>query len=209
MRAIFLDRDGVICENRAEHVTNWEKFRFLPGVKSSLAALSRLGLPIIIVTNQAIINRKMATVAAVEDIHRRMVNEIEAFGGRIDRVIYCPHRPDEKCGCRKPEPGMLVRAANEMGIDLTCSYMVGDAVTDLQAGLRVNCRVFLVLTGRGLRQLLPAFHIVGDDFTIARNLMGATSQILKAEVGLADDANLWSVSRLRQYQNPFPVQGQV
>ncbi len=182
MRAIFLDRDGVICENRTDHVKTWQEFKFLPGAKESLAALSRLGMPIVVVTNQAAINRGMTTVAAVEDIHRRMVAEIEAFGGRIARVLYCPHRPDEHCDCRKPEPGMLLRAAADMNLDLDGSYMVGDALTDMQAGLRVGAESIFVLSGRGFGQLLPALRTIGDDLTVVRSIVGATAHILNAEI---------------------------
>lgn len=183
MNAIFLDRDGVICQNRPDHVKSWDEFRFIPGVKNSLAALSKLDLPIIVVTNQAIIGRGIVPASVVEDIHQRMVSEIAAYGGRIDRVITCPHRPEDKCSCRKPEPGMLLQAAAEMDIDLSRSYLVGDATTDLVAGQQVGCHTFLVLTGRGLQQLLPALHLGNGCFTVTRNLIGATTQILKMELG--------------------------
>ncbi len=204
MRAIFLDRDGVICENRSDHVKSWGEFRFLPGAKNSLAALSRLGLPIIVITNQAIIGRGMVPASVVDDIHWRMVAEVEAHGGRIDRVMYCPHRPEDRCGCRKPEPGMLLQVADEMGIDLAQSYLVGDAATDLVAGRRVGCQTFLVLTGRGLQQLLPTFRSV-DQFTITRNLMGATTHILKAELHVADKLDLWSPTYVRRRSRPLSV----
>ena len=181
MRAIFLDRDGVICENRSDHVKSWQEFQFLPEAKRSLVALSQLDLPIIVVTNQALINRGMAPASVVENIHKRMVAEITASGGRIDRVIYCPHRPEDKCACRKPEPGMLLQAADEMNIDLANSYFVGDAATDLLAARKVGCRAFLVLTGRGFQQLVPSLRSVGEDFTITRNLMGAATHIIKSE----------------------------
>lgn len=182
MRAIFLDRDGVICKNRPDHVKSWSEFQFLPGARRSLVALSRLGLPIIIVTNQAAIGRGMVSARVVEDIHQRMMAEINSCGGRIDRIVYCPHRPEEGCECRKPKPGLLLKAAGEMGIDLTRSYMIGDAATDLMAGQRVGCRTFLVLTGRGVKQLWPAFRSVGTNFTIVRNLTRATTHILQAEL---------------------------
>jgi D-glycero-D-manno-heptose 1,7-bisphosphate phosphatase len=191
MRAILLDRDGVICENRSDHVKSWDEFRFLPGAKNSLAALSRLGLPIIVVTNQAIVGRRMVPASVVDDIHRRMMAQVEAFGGRIDRVVYCPHRPEDRCACRKPEPGMLLQVADEMGIDLSRSYLVGDAATDLMAGQRVGCQSYLVLTGRGLQQLVPALRSV-DQFTITRNLMGATTHIVKAELRIFDETEVWS-----------------
>lgn len=186
MQAIFLDRDGVICENRSDHVKSWDEFRFLPEAKRSLAALSQLGLPIIVVTNQAIVGRKMVPSSVVDDIHRRMVAEIEAEGGRIDRVMYCPHRPEDGCDCRKPGSGMLLQAADEMGIDLSSSYLVGDAATDMLAGQRVGCQLFFLLTGRGFQQLLPAVHAV-DDFTITRNLMSVATRIIKVELGVPDE----------------------
>ena len=192
MRAIFLDRDGVICENRSDHVKSWNEFRFLPAAKNSLAALSRLGLPIIVITNQAIVGRGMVPASVVDDIHRRMAAEVTAYGGRIDRVVYCPHRPEENCDCRKPKPGMLLDVAREMGIDLARSYLIGDAASDLIAGQQVGCRTFMVLTGRGFQQLLPALHSVNGHFTITRNLMGATGHILKTEVGVTDEVDLWS-----------------
>lgn len=182
MRAIFLDRDGVICANRADHVKNWQEFEFLPGAKKSLAALSQLNLPIIVVTNQAIVNRGLATTGVVEDIHRRMVAEITAAGGRIDRVIYCPHRPEDGCECRKPKPGMLLQAAQEMNLNLAGSYFVGDAASDLVAARQVDCQAFLVLTGRGFQQLIPALQSVGREFTLTRNLMSAANHILTSEL---------------------------
>lgn len=187
--AIFLDRDGVICENRVDHVKNWDEFQFLPGAKVSLAALSLLGLPIVVVTNQAIVGRGLVPASTVDGIHQRMVAEVEAYGGRIDRVVYCPHRPEDRCHCRKPEPGMLLQVADELGIDLSSSYLIGDAATDLIAGQSVGCKNFLVLTGRGLQQLLPAFR-TANHFTITGNLMKATTHILKAELGIVENVDL-------------------
>lgn len=191
MRAVFLDRDGVICKNRSDHVKSWEEFEFLPGAIDSLVTLARLELPIFVVTNQAVINRGMTTASSVEDIHRQMVSEISAHGGRIDDVLYCPHRPDEQCACRKPEPGLLLKAAQRWNIDLTQSYMVGDAATDILAGQQVGCRTFIVLTGRGSQQLVPAFRLAQQPFTICRNLAGAAEQIFKAEARFKD-AQLYS-----------------
>jgi D-glycero-D-manno-heptose 1,7-bisphosphate phosphatase len=174
----------VICENRVDHVKNWSEFRFLSGAKTSLAALSKLGLPVIVITNQAVIGRGMVPVSVVEDIHRRMVAEVNASGGRIDRVVFCPHRPEEQCACRKPEPGMLLQMAAEMGIDLSRSYLIGDAASDLLAAQRVGCRPFLVLTGRGWAQLMPSLHSVRR-FTITHNLWEAAVQILAVEAALS------------------------
>jgi len=201
MRAIFLDRDGVICENRSDHVKSWQEFEFLPEAKRSLAALSQLNLPIVVVTNQAIVNRGLASASAVEDIHRRMVAEITAIGGRIDRIIYCPHRPEDKCACRKPEPGMLLQAAQEMGIDLANSYFVGDAATDMMAARKVGCQSFLVLTGRGFQQLVPALRSVGNQFTVSRDLMGAATDIINTEFSSVNE-RLFGISLPSIMPNP-------
>ena len=181
MQAIFLDRDGVICENRSNHVKSWQEFRFLPEVKSSILALSQLGLPIIVVTNQAIVGRGVVTASIVDEIHQRMIAEITASGGRIDRVIYCPHRPEDNCYCRKPKPGMLLQVAQDMNIDLPRSYFIGDAATDLMAAQQVGCRAFLVMTGRGFQQLEPALQAMSGQFSVARDLKEAATQIIKAE----------------------------
>lgn len=178
MPAIFLDRDGVICENRSDYVKNWGEFLFLPGVKRSLAALAQLDFRIVIVTNQSVIGRGIAPASVIEDIHQRMTAEITGAGGRVDRVLYCPHRPDEGCACRKPHPGMLFQAAEGLNIDLAQSYMIGDAVTDLQAGQCANCLPILVLTGRGREQLNTALHSKCRRAVIARDLRQVTEYIL-------------------------------
>lgn len=179
--AIFLDRDGVICENRVDYVKTWDEFIFIPEAKEALALLNRLEIPIIVVTNQSGVNRNVMAAETVEDIHRRMTDEIVAAGGRIDRILYCPHRPEDHCDCRKPKAGMLQQAAAELGIDLSRSVMVGDALTDLQAGQTAGCRTFLVLTGRGFKQLLPALHALRDSFTVTHSLMGVAETLLQSD----------------------------
>ena len=180
-RAVFIDRDGVICRNRKDHVKSWEEFVFLPGALEALARLAYLDLSVVVITNQAIINRQIVPVKAVEDIHARMVQAIEAAGGRIDRVLYCPHRPDEHCSCRKPQPGLLLKAASELGLDLSRSYLVGDAETDVQAGRAVGCRRYLVLTGRGQRQLVNCWLHGENGFTVVPSLGWAVDSIVRRE----------------------------
>ncbi len=181
MRAVFLDRDGVICRNRPDHVKSWSEFIFLSGARESLARLASLEMPIVVISNQAAINRGMVMAETVEEIHSRMVTEIEAAGGRIDRVYYCPHRPDEACDCRKPQPGLLKRAAADLDIELEGSYIVGDAWSDIQAGLAVGCTPLLVLTGRGQHQALQALREGVGCLRIAYDLSAAVQAILEAE----------------------------
>lgn len=148
--AIFLDRDGVINANRDDYVKSWAEFCFLPG---SLSALKRLHeqctLPIVVITNQSAVGRGILRLADLTHIHTNMVNAVTNYGGRIDNIFYCPHHPQANCPCRKPKPGLLYQAAQMLHIHLQTSYIVGDAITDIQAGLAVGCKPILVLTGRG------------------------------------------------------------
>lgn len=168
-RAVFMDRDGVIIENRADYVRSWDHVSILPGAVEALARLAATGFAVVLVTNQSSIGRGLMTAAAVEAINRRLQGVIEAGGGRIDAIYTCPHRPDDGCACRKPAPGMLLQAAGDLGLSLPGSYMVGDAISDIQAGQAAGATAILVLSGRGRAQLetpRPAgvrpFHIVPD-----------------------------------------------
>ncbi len=145
---VFVDRDGVINANRADHVRSWLEVEFLPGALAGLALLTRSGFDVVVVTNQAIVNRGEAPRAAVDAIHARMVAEITRHGGAIRAVQVCPHRPDEGCGCRKPAPGLLLDAAARYGFDLLDAILVGDHEHDLEAARRANCSSILVLSGR-------------------------------------------------------------
>src|SRR5205823_9130582 len=105
--AIFLDRDGVINENRADHVITWADFVPVAGALAGLRMLTRLGLPIFVVTNQAIVGRGVLTAQELDALHARMCALVASHGGRIMRVYACPHRPEDSCGCRKPQPGLF------------------------------------------------------------------------------------------------------
>ncbi len=150
--AIFLDRDGVIIENRDDYVRSWADVVFIPGALEALAALTFTPYAIVIATNQAGVGRGFLTLADAEDINNRLQAEIIRAGGRVNGIYMCPHRPEDNCDCRKPRPGMLHRAAHDLALDLSRSWMIGDALSDLQAGKAANTQTLLVLTGRGLEQ---------------------------------------------------------
>ncbi len=151
-RAIFLDRDGVICYNRHNYVKSWEEFAFLPGALDALRKLAQLDYATIVISNQSAIGRGLMAEETAVDINRRMQVEISQHGGRIDGVLTCPHRPEDKCNCRKPQPGLILQAARQSHLDLAHSLFVGDALTDIQAALAAGCQPILVLTGRGAEQ---------------------------------------------------------
>lgn len=183
MKAVFLDRDGVINENRSDHVKNWSEFRFLPGTPEAITRLSRTGVRIFVISNQAIINRGMVSRQEVDAINRRMIQEIEHRGGRIDEVAYCPHHPDEACDCRKPRPGLLLNLARKHCLDLRDTALVGDALTDIEAGLSVGCDTILVLTGRGRDQLALAAAAGKNGFKIASDLSEAVDLLMRRSPG--------------------------
>jgi D-glycero-D-manno-heptose 1,7-bisphosphate phosphatase len=204
--AVFLDRDGVINENRSDHVRSWDEFRFLPGSLEAIARLHQAGVRVFVITNQAIVNRGMITREALDDLHSRMTTEIARHGGRVESVIYCPHRPDEHCGCRKPMPGLLTRAAVEHGIDLDRSVVVGDALADLQAGAAAGCRTVLVLSGRGREQLLLAREAEQSGFSVAPDLPAAVAQLLDREpVSTEDDQPAYAFAPYLVSQASHPM----
>jgi D-glycero-D-manno-heptose 1,7-bisphosphate phosphatase len=183
--AIFLDRDGVINYDRSAYVKCWDEFELLPGAPAALAALAELGWPVIVVTNQAGIGRKLTTAAAVEDVNARLVVALNEAGGRIDLVLYCPHRPEDGCACRKPQPGLLLTAAERLDLDLERSYLIGDAESDILAGQRAGCQTVLVLTGRGRQQLALLTEHGVTGFWVTEDLGGAVARILQVNAAVS------------------------
>ena len=180
MKAVFLDRDGVINENRSDHVKSWAEFRFLPGALEAIARLSKAGVLVFVITNQAIINRGTVSRDIVSEINRRMAQEIERWGGRIEAVACCPHRPEERCLCRKPQPGLLLDLARRYGLKLSDTAVVGDALTDIEAGLAAGCQAVLVMSGRGREQLAIATAAGKNGFRVAADLRSAVELLLQA-----------------------------
>jgi D-glycero-D-manno-heptose 1,7-bisphosphate phosphatase len=177
--AIFLDRDGVINQNRSDHVKSWGEFAFLPGSLAALARLARLGWPVVVGTNQGAIGRGLVSRAEVDEIHGRMIAEVTAFGGRIDAVLYCPHSPDEACACRKPKPGLLIEAAGRLSLDLSASFLVGDAESDLLAARAAGCAPVMVRTGRGDAEFDAILRRGGGGCPVADDLSAAVDWILE------------------------------
>ncbi|HVB22983.1 MAG TPA: D-glycero-beta-D-manno-heptose 1,7-bisphosphate 7-phosphatase [Ktedonobacteraceae bacterium] len=179
MSTVFLDRDGVINENRDDYVKSWSEFRFIAGSREAIAKLTHAGHTIVICTNQAVIARGQASIEIIEDIHRRMIAEIAAVGGEIAKVYYCPHAKDANCACRKPRPGMLLRARDELGIDLNDAMFIGDSITDVRAGLAAGVRSVLVLSGLGVDQFRNHHHEADGPYRISMNLKDAVERILQ------------------------------
>ncbi len=150
VKAVFLDRDGVINQE-VNYLTDPTDIILLPRVAEAVKRLNGAGFKVIVITNQSAVARGMLTENALQKINNKIVELLEAQGAKIDKFYYCPHHPDftGSCECRKPKPGMLLEAAKELGIDLKCSYMVGDTKSDIRAGRAAGCTTILVLTGYG------------------------------------------------------------
>jgi D-glycero-D-manno-heptose 1,7-bisphosphate phosphatase len=156
-RAAFIDRDGVINEERG-FVYRIEDFAFVPGAVDGLQQLQAAGYLLVIITNQSGIARGLYTEADYQRLSRHMRDVLAAKGVRLDAVEHCPHLPDApileyrvECDCRKPGPGMIQRAARRLGIDVGASILIGDRTSDVEAGRRAAVRrCFLVRTGQSL-----------------------------------------------------------
>jgi len=171
-RAVFLDRDGVINRKAAEggYVTRWEDFHFFLGVAEAIKSLHRAGWSVIVISNQRCVAKGLLTIAELEAIHQKMLEELARSGAKLDGIYYCPHDEEPPCSCRKPSPGMLLTAAQEHQIDLTSSWLVGDSESDIEAGKRAGCRTVRIVTD------LTA-ETEGAD-CIARSLLEASERVL-------------------------------
>jgi len=148
--AVFLDRDGTINKKApyGQYILNKEQFEFLPGVLDALRFLHKNSeRRIVIVTNQAAIGRGFTLRCEVNDLHAWVSQQVRQAGGLIHAFYICPHTIDDKCRCRKPQPGLLVQASREMELDLARSVMVGDTMTDIQAGWRAGVGECYLSTG--------------------------------------------------------------
>jgi D-glycero-D-manno-heptose 1,7-bisphosphate phosphatase len=163
-RAIIMDRDGTVCDE-VGYVNHVERVRLLPRSAEAIRRANDAGFQTVVVTNQAGVARGYFAEELVEDVHDRVREMLAKDGARVDGIYYCPHHPEvgapayrKTCDCRKPRPGMLLRARDEMGIDLGASYMIGDSVRDIEAGHRADATPILVLTGYGRGELEYQSH---------------------------------------------------
>jgi histidinol-phosphate phosphatase family protein len=151
-KAVFLDRDGTICEE-VNYLSNIEQVKIYPGVFEAIAKLNKNDLKVIIITNQSGVARGYFTLKSLLDVNDYIVSELKKNGAIIDAIYFCPHHPDSQCGCRKPKTGLIEKAAHDNDLDLSASFMVGDKLIDVETGKRAGCRTVLVLTGYGRKMV--------------------------------------------------------
>lgn len=187
-RAILMDRDGTICDE-VGYVNHVDRVRLLPRSAAAIRKANEAGFQTVVITNQAGVARGYFAESLVDEVHDRIRQMLADGGARLDGIYYCPHHPSvggpgyrKACDCRKPRPGLLYRARDEMGIDLSASYVVGDSVRDVEAGHRVGAVTVLVETGYGKGELAYQAHAwtVRPDH-VAADLLDAVEWILARE----------------------------
>ncbi len=181
MKLVILDRDGTINEDSLEYIKSPQEWQPMPGALEAIARLNHAGWRVVVASNQSGLGRGLFDVATLNAMHAKLHTMLAAVGGRVDAIFYCPHAPDDKCRCRKPESGLFEQIGERYGVELKNVPTVGDTARDLVAGAAVGCEPHLVLTGKGaaLRgQPLPADFPAGTqvhadlgafaDFLLAR-----------------------------------------
>ncbi|MBF0179097.1 MAG: HAD-IIIA family hydrolase [Magnetococcales bacterium] len=146
---LLLDRDGVCNRDRSDYVRAPEELEILSGVPEALGRVRRAGYRVLLITNQACVGKGLVAPATLEAIHGKLVAAVAEGGGRIDGIFHCPHVNEDRCGCRKPAPGLILEARRLWGFVPEVTWMVGDSARDAQAARAAGCRPALVRTGHG------------------------------------------------------------
>jgi D-glycero-D-manno-heptose 1,7-bisphosphate phosphatase len=192
-KLIILGRDGILNEFREDHIKAPEEWVAIPGALEAVSRLNHAGWHVVVSTNQSGIGRGMIDMTAVNAVHAHMMRSLQALGGRIDAVFFCPHTPEDACDCRKPLPGMALDIGRRYGVDLREVPMVGDTLRDLQAAQAAGCEPHLVRSGRAaaldaaqlasLVEQVPGTFVHSDLGELATHLLGR-QQVRDSQSGL-------------------------
>lgn len=153
MSFIILDRDGVINYESREYIKSPEEWLPIPGSLEAIAALNQAGYQVLVATNQSGLARGYFDLPMLERIHAKLHAALEACGGTLTEIFFCPHHPEDGCLCRKPQPGLLFQIREKYALDLSEVFFVGDSLADVQAANNAGCKPLLVLTGNGQKTL--------------------------------------------------------
>ena len=174
--AIFLDRDGTINQE-VNYLDDPGRLELLPGAAETIARWNTEGWAVVLITNQAGIGRGYFTRETVEAIHVRMRTLLAEKGARLDAIYVCPHHPDEKCVCRKPQIYLFEQAASDLNLDLGRSYLIGDKLSDLLPARQLGSRAILVRTGHGMEHVADAAQVVELHIAVVADLPAAALYI--------------------------------
>ena len=194
---IFLDRDGTIIEDK-HYLASIQEIEWIKGAPEAIRDLYETGFRIIVITNQSGVARGLIPEARVGEIHCHLNHYLASLGAKIHSFFYCPHHPEAgappyrmKCDCRKPGPGLIMQAMNAFDIDIHGSFLIGDKISDVEAGLNAGIAPILVLTGKGkeqekllardtrLRDVVRVFPSIGHaaQWIISRRKAGDTTPL--------------------------------
>jgi D-glycero-D-manno-heptose 1,7-bisphosphate phosphatase len=180
--AVFLDRDGVITEDPPHYAHRVDQVQIISGSGKAIRLLNDRGYLVIVVSNQSGIARGYYQEHDIELFNEEMKRQLSLEKAHIDALYYCPHHPEgtvenyrRVCSCRKPQPGMLIQAAEQQGINLHDSFLIGDKFSDIIAGNAVNCKTVLVLTGHGKEEM---HYLNGSTVPVAENLLSAVKKYI-------------------------------
>ncbi len=148
MKLCILDRDGTINQDSVEYIKSADEWVPLPGALDAIARLNHAGWHVVVASNQSGLGRGLFDMTQLNAMHAKLHTQLAAVGGKVDAVFFCPHAPDDKCRCRKPEPGLFEQISDRFGVDLKGVPNVGDSARDLVAGAVLGCEPHLVLTGK-------------------------------------------------------------
>ena len=144
LKTVFVDRDGVINQERSDYVKSISELEIYPNVAKNIKLLKDAGFLVIVITNQSAVNKGIITHEIVSQIHDSIQDHLKKYGTFLDGFYYCPHTPNENCNCRKPKPGLLQQAILELNIDLNSSWMIGDSDSDIEAADSVGCKAIKI-----------------------------------------------------------------
>src|SRR3989338_4932304 len=149
---IILDRDGVINFDSDNYIKSPDEWIPIPGSIEAIALLTKAKYKMVIATNQAGVNRGKFSLETLQKIHQKMLTTIESSGGKIEKIYFCPHHPDENCDCRKPQPGMFYQIQRDFKIKSDDMIYVGDSLKDYEVAQKIGCTFFLVRTSNGIKK---------------------------------------------------------
>ena len=144
IKTVFVDRDGVINQERSDYVKSISELEIYPNVAKNIKLLKDAGFLVIVITNQSAVNRGIITHEIVSQIHDSIQDHLKKYGTFLDGFYYCPHTPNENCNCRKPKSGLLEKAILELNIDLNSSWMIGDSDSDIEAADSIGCKAIKI-----------------------------------------------------------------
>ncbi len=174
--AVFIDRDGTINID-TNYVNHPDQLELIPGAAEGIALLNQAGILTVVASNQSGVARGYLTLRTLGQIHRKLRLLLKKQSARLDAIYYCPYHPEQNHPCRKPDTGMALKAVKDLGIDPSCSYMVGDNRSDMEFARNIGAKKVLVLTGKSDGREPWVRELKVD--CVAHDLLGATIWILK------------------------------